>query len=767
MRKKFYALILTSALAISMMACGGNSGAGTTSDVPSESDSEAHLVEELATISTTEASTEATTEEYGTGNMIKGGDFSDGLGEWVSYVNGGACELLVNDQGEMQVDIEKIGSVEHGVQIYYDGFSLRKGGIYNISFDIHSTLERPLEWRCQLNGGDYHAYAKGVISPNSEVMHISQEFSMEEDTDPAPRLCFNMGLVADLKDQGITELPPHSIMIDNVELVVVDATNMIKDPEPVKAPLVKVNQVGYTPEATKTAIFSKLDAADNRFMVKDKATGDTVFVGDIKDETVCNDCVEHIFYGDFTELKTPGTYTVMTIGGAESYEFTIGEDVYNEPLNAITKMLYYQRCGMELTSEYAGDFAHPACHKEEGTVFGTDKKLDVSGGWHDAGDYGKYVVAGAKAVADIMLAYEKRPDAFSDASGIPESGNGMADILDEAKYELDWMLKMQDSETGGVYHKVSGELFPETVMPQDETAELIICPISTTATGDFAAVMAMASRVFKDVDATYSATCLDAAKKAYDYLKKNGYDTAGFSNPGNVVTGVYGDSTDKDERFFAMAELYKTTGDASYRDDIKALYDDGKLQVNALGWAGVGGYAAYEYLTTEGADEGLKGQIKEEYMKAIDENIESSGKSGYLCAVTTKYPWGSNMTVANAGMMFLFADEIEADEKYGKLAQAQLDYLLGVNGTGYCFVTGMGTQYPENPHHRPSQVIGKAVPGMLVGGPNSALEDPYAKAVLANKPSALCYADNNQSYSCNEITIYWNSPLIYLMAMEK
>ena len=114
-------------------------------------------------------------------------------------------------------------------------------------------------------------------------------------------------------------------------------------------------------------------------------------------------------------------------------------------------------------------------------------------------------------------------------------------------------------------------------------------------------------------------------------------------------------------------------------------------------------------------------------------------------------------------MLLLMANQLTPDEKYVTAARCQLDYLLGTNTNSYCFVTGFGTLSPENPHHRPSQAVGEAMSGMLVGGPDSDLEDPYAQATLSENANAACYVDNVQSYSCNEVTIYWNSPLVYLL----
>lgn len=180
-------------------------------------------------------------------------------------------------------------------------------------------------------------------------------------------------------------------------------------------------------------------------------------------------------------------------------------------------MLYLQRCGTKVEDD---KFGHPSCHDSIATIYKTDQKIDVSGGWHDAGDYGRYVVAAAKAVADLMYAYEANPEIYSDNIGIPESGNGTPDILDEVRYELEWMLKMQDKSDGGVYHKVTCDTFPGYVMPEKETKPLIVMPKSTTATADFAASMAMAYEFYKDIDADFAAKCLDAAKKLTNGQRK-------------------------------------------------------------------------------------------------------------------------------------------------------------------------------------------------------------------------------------------------------
>ena len=145
-----------------------------------------------------------------------------------------------------------------------------------------------------------------------------------------------------------------------------------------------------------------------------------------------------------------------------------------------------------------------------------------------------------------------------------------------------------------------------------------------------------------------------------------------------------------------------------------------------------------------------------------DTLLESCKKDGFFMGLKT-YAWGSNKDVADNGMLLLVANNLQPNDEYVEYAKKHRDYIFGVNATGYCYVTGYGTLSPIATHHRPSQVLDTTMPGMLVGGPDGNLEDPYAKAVLYGYPKALCYVDNEQSFSCNEITIYWNSPLIYLM----
>ena len=464
-------------------------------------------------------------------------------------------------------------------------------------------------------------------------------------------------------------------------------------------------------------------------------------------------------------MTEPGTYRIVADEFGDSYPFTIGDDVYKDAFADLVHMFYIQRCGCELTSEHAGDFAHPVCHNTPARIYGTDKTLEVSGGWHDAGDYGRYVDPAAKTVADLLIAYSSAPEAFGDNCNIPESGNGIPDILDEVRYEIEWMLKMQDPESGGVYHKVTCADFPGNVMPEEETAELILSPISRTATFSLAGTCAMAYRYYKDIDAEFAQTCLDAALKAYDFGLNNAI--LGFKNPEDILTGEYGDGVFNDEHLWASCELLSITGDVeTYEPQITKRM---KPAIPCgLGWADVGAYGLYTYLTMDPAYS--NDEIREQFIIAFtakaNNYVKASDEYGYRMSLNNGgYIWGSNMTVANNAMMLLFANEFAPNEDYVRVARQHVDYLFGVNPVSYSFVTGHGSISPNGTHHRPSIALGKTLPGMLVGGPNSNLEDPFALSTLSTAAPACCYIDNTAAYSLNEITIYWNSPLVYVMAL--
>ena len=712
-------------------------------------------------------------------NLLANGNFSKGNAGWGVYLESGGQATFAAASQKGVLAITNSGRLDYAVQLYYDGFKLDMGGKYRLAFTVTSSIPRALRARIQLNGGDYRGYCQQDITLSAnEQKRVEIDFEMKEKTDPAPRLCFNCGTPEDAQ-----ALDPHTVTFENVELILLDSANVQQADAAQAEQAILVNQTGYLPEGEKVAFFrnkalgTTFDVVDEggktvysgqllgtTFDVVDEG-GKTVYSGQLSapmDDPASGDTVS---FGDFSALTAPGTYRLRA-NGQESVPFAVGENVYDDSFRDVVRFFYYQRCGISLNKNQAGVFAHDACHTGLAAIYGTTETKDVSGGWHDAGDYGRYVVPGAKAAADLLLAYEVSPTLFGDDFDIPESGNGIPDVLDEVRYELSWMLKMQDEKTGGVYHKVTCESFPGTVLPEMETAPLILSPVSTTATGDFAAVMALASRIYKDTDGAFADACLAAAEKAWQYLDGHPNENGGFHNPPGIVTGEYGDPIDTDERYWAACELYHATGREEYGAAAGSMISAGKL--TGFGWMDVGAYGHMAYLSTaKRAASSTLDLVKAAVLKEAEELMALSQKDGYRNTLGMDYPWGSNMSVANHAMHLLLAAQLdpEKEEAYLSAAWQHLHYLMGANPTGYSYITGHGALSPTGTHHRPSQYTKQTVPGMLAGGPNAGLNDPYAKAVLSGLPPAKCYTDNEQSYSTNEVAIYWNSPLAYTMAL--
>lgn len=683
-------------------------------------------------------------------NIISNSTFDSGTSGWGTYKeSGGACSLGT-ENGRLSLTVSNVGKVNYAVQVYYDIIPLYQNGVYRIKYDISSTTDRYIEAMIQQNGGTYQAYTWKGLELTSTPQTVDYEFTMDAETDIMSKLVFNCGIQE--KHEGV--LPEHKIYIDNVSLELVDDSKVdYSATRPYEAPII-TNQVGYKCDSKKTAVFRNADN-ENKFSVVNADTNQVVYTGDLSAAINNTSAGETNKTGDFSSVTQPGKYYITCGNLDNSYTFEISDSVYSNLLNDSVRMLYLQRCGEAVTDS---DFGHPACHTGMATVYGTNDKIDVSGGWHDAGDYGRYIVPAAKTIADLLYAYETNPELFSDNIGIPQSGNGTPDILDEARYELEWMMKMQRDD-GAVYHKVTCENFPGYVAPQKETAPLIVTPISTTATADFCASMALAYEFYKDIDADFANNCLERAERAWSFLEAN--PNMIFKNPEDITTGDYGDTSDRDERYWAAAQLYRATGNSKYETALSEMF-----VLKGLDWSTVGDYGNLAILTAKNIskDSAIYTNARDTIISQADSFVRISSNSPYGVALT-KFDWGSNMTVANAGIILGAAYKATGDSSYLDAANAQLNYLLGTNPVGECFFTGYGTVSPENPHHRPSMAAGKAMKGMLVGGVNQNLEDSAAKAYCQDLPAAKRFVDNAESYSTNEITIYWNSPLTYLVSL--
>ena len=537
------------------------------------------------------------------------------------------------------------------------------------------------------------------------------------------------------------------------------------------------NQVGYDPRLPKKAIITGkgeycmilsergLDAF-RRQTEADKKVSRPILSPAVYDEASGN-TVRTV---DFSALSEPGKYYLISDG--ESVIIEIKEKPYHALSNALVKGLYYQRCGCELPEKYVGPFKHAPCHLGKATLVKDDGELeagtviDCSGGWHDAGDYGRYIAPAAVTLGHMLYSYEFFPQVYQDELNIPESGNGVPDILNECRYELEWMLKMQRAD-GGLYHKVATRYFAKFIMPEDDKDDLWLFRVTHCATAAFAASAAQASRVYRPFDAAFADRLLEAAKRAWDWTEANP-DFLPFENPPNLNSGAYGDSSCEDEIFWASAELYSVTAEARFLEAMKKRAD--AVDITQLGWRETAGFGALccLFIMNNKLEEDFLSPLKKRFLQGADSFLELTQKSGYGTALAPdNYIWGSSLPILNNGIALICAYLLTGELKYRNAAQNQLNYILGLNATGYSFVTGFGDKPFMFPHHRPSYADGvdDPVPGLVSGGPNNISPDNATKtAVPPDTPPAKFYLDYTPSASGNEIAIYWNSPAVFVAA---
>ena len=367
MKKRLFSYILVINMAFFTVACASGQ---TVSEIPETvvTTVDASQGENITKEPVAEEEVEPAKQNVVGMNLLSNGDFSAGSENWGTYITkSGIAEFTVVD-GVGTFDIIATGTEDYAVQLYYDEFSLKVGGIYEFSFDISSDMPRIGSARIQLNGGDYKGYVEGTFDITQEMQNYSYTFEMD-DTDPLPRLCFNLGTPKEMEPYE----EHHKIMIDNIEVKLVDASNIVEEEVVDLSVDCNLNQVGFLPDANKTVVISSAEPG-SEFDIVDE-TGKVVYTGTLSeafDNTLISG--EMVYNGDFSDFTTPGTYKVVCRDGVESYPFTIAEDVYDDLLKDTFRMLYMQRCGMELTTGLAGDFAHPICHSQEAVIYGTDQK---------------------------------------------------------------------------------------------------------------------------------------------------------------------------------------------------------------------------------------------------------------------------------------------------------------------------------------------------------------------------------------------------------
>lgn len=548
------------------------------------------------------------------------------------------------------------------------------------------------------------------------------------------------------------------------------------------AAAIRLNQVGFYPAAPKVAVV--VGAGAGKFYLTTPGRATPVFTGVLGAARYDSLARQATRAADFSGCQRVGTFVLSVPGVGVSAPFQIRPRAHEAVAQAALKAFYYQRASTALPPAYAGAWSRPAGQPDRQVLVhpsaaspqrSAGTVLASPGGWYDAGDYNKYVVNSGITLGTLLALYEDFPTYCTQLNAhIPESSNALPDVLDESLWNLRWLLTMQDPADGGVYHKLTNASFDGMVMPTACTTPRYVVQKSTAATLDFAAVLAQASRVFRGFDRQLPGladSCLRAATQAWGWARQHPavyYDQAAINKQFQpaIVTGEYGDNDVTDEWQWAAAELYTTTHQDSY-------YQAAPLPATPVpqpAWNQVRALACYTLARHRPSltPLGQRGapQVQQQILALADGLLASPTPTAYQTVMgqtAADYTWGSNATAANQGIALVQAYRLTGHRRYLRAALTNLDYLLGRNATGYCFVTGSGRQAPQHPHHRLSEADGVAapVPGLLVGGPNPGRQD---KCAYPSALSPLAYADNVCSYASNEVAINWQAPLVYLAA---
>ena len=560
----------------------------------------------------------------------------------------------------------------------------------------------------------------------------------------------------------------------------------------------RVNQVGYLPSGVKTATYRTEDSEPHAWTLH--KNGKTIAHGKTSaglSDASSGDRLQQI---DFSAVTATGSGFTLRIGASTSHAFSITPIAFRAPLYDALKYFYHNRSGIPIAIPFTGSgntsyasnsqWARAAGHVNhavnrgdlnvpcwEGTCRYT---LNVPKGWYDAGDHGKYVVNAGISVWTLLNMFERgmfwgTTTQFEDGKlNIPESANGIPDLLDEVRWELEFMLAMQvppgHPNSGMVHHKVHDlnwtglPLAPD----QDPQQRALVLP-STAATLNLAATAAQAARIWKGHDPAFSALCLQAALSAWEaahgnpvYLYRGGYDSGG---------GAYDDGNVTDEFYWAAIELYLTTRDEQYLPTIDA-YTISRSDFNWANTELAGLMSMATVVVPFSASRRVAAQKK--IIAIANTHLLTQNASGYSAPLAvSEYDWGSNGGVANRLMLMALAYHFSGDRAYATGVTQGIDYLFGRNAFSTSFVTGEGTVVAKFPHHRfwagalnPGFPL--APPGALIGGPNSGLQDPVALKQLAPcvaRP-ATCWIDNIEAYSVNEVAINWNAPLAWVLDFQ-
>lgn len=573
-----------------------------------------------------------------------------------------------------------------------------------------------------------------------------------------------------------------------------------------------LNQVGFEPDGPKVAIVQGGPAPLAWRLVD--AQGRTLLEGRAQVHGKDPASGFEIQRIDFSSFRTTGQGYRLVVAGSQSDAFAVRDRLYAPLARDALAFFYHQRAGVPIEARFVGtEWARPAGHpREVAKCFaGKDERdtewpgcaytLDVTGGWYDAGDHGKYVVNGGISLWTLLNAHETGGEVFRDGSQkIPETGNGVSDLLDEARFEMEFLLRMQvpegtrarvpvgqpkpaapgrpqwergpadfaEIDAGGMAHqKVADRNWTALPMPpQDDPEERLLYPPTTAATLNLAATAAQCARIWRGIDDAFAARCLAAAERAWKAAQRNPQVFATNSFTGS---GGYGDGDVSDEFYWAAVELFATTGEGAYRKAVRSSPHFARITAEP-GWPSTAplGTITLATVKTDLSAEELR-RLSGAIVVAADAFLADEKTNGFRIPYgAANYPWGSNSNLLNRAMLLALAHDFTGEAKYRAGVIDAADYVLGRNPTGHSYVSGYGARSMRNPHHRfwaksLDPKLPDPPPGALSGGPNTtAMSDDVAKAMQGKCAPQRCWADDVRSYALNEVAINWNAPLVWV-----
>jgi endoglucanase len=707
--------------------------------------------------------------------QVTNGDFQKGTTNWSWY---GVSSAGV-------VDGEMCATVPAGLTNYWDAgvlqdLPLASDSPYTLSFRAHASVPGSIRVVAQLGSTPYTTAWERTAALGQNPNSYSYTFTSPLDTQGG-QLAFQIG----------SSTAENTICLDDVSLL----GGKPRAPYvPETGSRVRVNQVGYLPDGPKRATVVT-DAADGVPWKLKTSSGRVVATGTAKPWGIDEASGQRVQVIDFSRVTRSGTGYTLTADGTTSYPFDLSTRLYR-PLRADTMQYFYlQRSGIPIDGNLVGEqYARPAGHlgvspnlgdTDVGCVPGQcDYRLDVRGGWYDAGDQGKYVINGGIVAYQLMSIVERASGyapgspALTDGSlRVPERGNGVPDVLDEARWGIEFLLRMQvpagQPLAGMAHHKMHDKAWTDLpTLPHLDSQPRELHQPTTAATLNLAAVGAQCARVYARYDAAFAAKCLTAARTAYDAAKANpsryapiGDDTGG---------GSYSDDDATDEFYWAAAELYLTTRQGPYLADVVSSPHHTATTVfdpTGFGWLHTAALGRMDLATLPSALPD-RPRVRKSVVDAANTYLEIEASQAYglpLPGTPGSYFWGSNSNIVNNLVVVGTAYDLTGDRRFLDGTRSGIDYVFGRNGLNHSYVAGWGDKTPLHSHHRwyardldPSLPVAPA--GMLVGGANTQANDPPTNLYLTNCEPQLCYIDDIRSYSTNESSINYVSALAWVAA---